>query len=340
MIAGHLITWAARSTARAPRWCLVNNFGSYAEIRTRSNRFAQAALALGLQPGERLAVLLDNSVESLDSLWRRKGRPGLRGPECPPHAGPNTWTSWPMPRPARCWWGRPSVTWRGLRQAAGRRLPSCACAGPGCGRRPGVTDWPPPSSAAPDRGASHRDRARPPDAHRLRQRHHRPPKGAYYTLERWRARLTNSLPGDGIRPCRWTTPCCMSAADPCRPAFICSPCFLRGARNVASSWTVSTRDVGAAIERTASRIDAGPRCGTGSSTRSRRREGDWSSVQRIHHSTAPTPVSLDPPRPGGIINPILRQQYSMTEAVQPLCVLYPHGCRATAPRRPDRLLAG
>ncbi len=50
---------------------------------------------------------------------------------------------------------------------------------------------------------------------------------------------------------------------------------------------------------------------------------DWSSLKRIHYGTAPTPVGLIR-RAQAIFGPILRQQYGMTEAVQPLTVLYPH----------------
>ncbi|HNR84504.1 AMP-binding protein, partial [Ottowia sp.] len=67
MIAGRLTTWAAAQHGARTAVVFGEQRYSHAEIEARSNRFAQAALALGLQPGERLAVLLDNSVESLDS---------------------------------------------------------------------------------------------------------------------------------------------------------------------------------------------------------------------------------------------------------------------------------
>jgi acyl-CoA synthetase (AMP-forming)/AMP-acid ligase II len=50
---------------------------------------------------------------------------------------------------------------------------------------------------------------------------------------------------------------------------------------------------------------------------------DLSSLRRIHYGTAPTPIptihqALE------MFGPILRQQYGMMEAAQPLCILYPH----------------
>ena len=56
MIAGRLTTWAAAQHGARTAVVFGEQRYSHAEIEARSNRFAQAALALGLQPGERLAV--------------------------------------------------------------------------------------------------------------------------------------------------------------------------------------------------------------------------------------------------------------------------------------------
>jgi acyl-CoA synthetase (AMP-forming)/AMP-acid ligase II len=50
---------------------------------------------------------------------------------------------------------------------------------------------------------------------------------------------------------------------------------------------------------------------------------DVSALRRVHYGTAPTPPSMLHEALQRL-GPILRQQYGMTEAVQPLCVLYPH----------------
>jgi acyl-CoA synthetase (AMP-forming)/AMP-acid ligase II len=54
--------------ATGRHWCSATRC-SHADVERRSNRWAQALLALGLQPGERVAVLLDNSVHSVDSVF-------------------------------------------------------------------------------------------------------------------------------------------------------------------------------------------------------------------------------------------------------------------------------
>ncbi|MBN8489005.1 MAG: AMP-binding protein, partial [Burkholderiales bacterium] len=69
MIAGRLISWAAAQHGERPSLVFGDRSYSHLEVDARSNRCAQALIALGLQPGERIAVLLENSVESLDSLF-------------------------------------------------------------------------------------------------------------------------------------------------------------------------------------------------------------------------------------------------------------------------------
>ena len=69
MIAGRLISWAAAQHGERPSLVFRERTYSHREVEARSNRFAQALIALGLRPGERVAVLLENSVESLDSLF-------------------------------------------------------------------------------------------------------------------------------------------------------------------------------------------------------------------------------------------------------------------------------
>lgn len=69
VVAGGLIHWAAAQHGPRPSLVLGERCFTHADIETRSNRMAQALIASGLQPGERLAVLLENSVESVDSVF-------------------------------------------------------------------------------------------------------------------------------------------------------------------------------------------------------------------------------------------------------------------------------
>ena len=232
MIAGHLITWAA--TQHGARTAVV--FGeqrfSHAEIETRSNRFAQAALALGLQPGERLAVLLDNSVESLDSGFGAE-KAGLtyvalnarhtrtEHLEILADAGAS----------AVLVGRRHGELATAFVQAAGRELPRLRHVLGLDVDAPGVTDWPRATAAAPDRppaieiGPEHLMRIAYTSGTTGR------PKGVAYTLERWQARLANHFLA---REYGLSVDDAMLHVGPLTHAagVYLFPCFLRGARNV------------------------------------------------------------------------------------------------------------
>ena len=51
MIAGRLISWAAARHGERPSLVFHDRNFSHLEIEERSNRFAQALIALGLRPG-------------------------------------------------------------------------------------------------------------------------------------------------------------------------------------------------------------------------------------------------------------------------------------------------
>ena len=69
MIAGGLVSWAAAQHGDRPSLVFGDQVLSHADVERLSNRWAQALLALGLAPGERVAVLLDNSVHSVASVF-------------------------------------------------------------------------------------------------------------------------------------------------------------------------------------------------------------------------------------------------------------------------------
>ena len=149
------------------------------------------------------------------------------------------------------------------------------------------------------------------------------PKGVAYTLERLHARMANHFLAMeyGL-----SVDDAMLHVGPLTHAagVYLFPCYLRGARNVIldrfdpASLLVAVAQhrithlmlVPTMMNRLVEAIEGGAR-------------GDWSSLKRIHYGTAPTPVSLIR-RAMKVFGPILRQQYGMTEAVQPLTVLYPH----------------
>jgi acyl-CoA synthetase (AMP-forming)/AMP-acid ligase II len=149
------------------------------------------------------------------------------------------------------------------------------------------------------------------------------PKGVAYTLQRLTARMANHFLAMEYA---LSVDDAMLHVGPLTHAagVYLFPCYLRGARNViqdrfdpASLLAAIGQHrithlmlVPTMLHRLVEAVEGGAR-------------GDWSSLKRIHYGTAPTPVSLIR-RAMKIFGPILRQQYGMTEAVQPLTVLYPH----------------
>ena len=66
LIAGHALSWAAWQFRERIAVQFRDRSFSYMQIERRSNQLANALLGLGAKPGERLAVLLNNSVESIE----------------------------------------------------------------------------------------------------------------------------------------------------------------------------------------------------------------------------------------------------------------------------------
>ena len=297
---------------------------SHTEVETRSNRMAQALIALGLRPGERLAVLLENSLHSVDSVFGAEkaaltfvalnarhtlaehldiledsqASAVLLGPQFEPFA-------------------------EALSQACGTRLPELRLI-----LSQGFT-----SVACVEIDAACAAAAATPPGLQVTHEHVSriaytsgttgKPKGVAYTVERWTARLNNHFLameyGLGVDDAMIHVGPLTHAAG-----VYLFPCFLRGARNVvqdrfdppellqaiARHRITHLMLVPTMMGRLVDAVEQGAPC-------------DLSSLRRIHYGTAPTAVSLIR-RAQAVFGPILRQQYGMTEAVQPLTVLYPH----------------
>jgi long-chain acyl-CoA synthetase len=229
----------ARSASATPR------------VETRSNRFAQALIALGLQPGERLAVLLENSVESLDSVFgAEKAAPDLCGAECPPHLAEHLEILADAQASAVLVGPRHGELATAFARPPWPRAAAVApCAGPGPVDAPGVVDWRRACAAAPEPAAIEIG-PDAPCAHRLHQRHHRRPKGVAYTVARLEARLANHFMAMeyGL-----SVDDAMLHVGPLTHAagVYLFPCFLRGARNVVLD-RFDPATLLAAVESTAS----------------------------------------------------------------------------------------
>lgn len=327
MIAGRLVSWAAAQHGDRPSLVFGERRYSHREVEARSNRFAQALIALGLQPGERFAVLLENSPESLDSLFGAEKAALACVALNARHTLAEHLEILDDAQAAAVLVGPPhGELASAFAAAAGTRLPELRhVLGLGLPppAHPQVLDFGAACTAAPEVppaievGPQHLMRIAYTSGTTGR------PKGVAYTLERWQARLANHFLAMeyGL-----SVDDAMLHVGPLTHAagVYLFPCFLRGARNVildrfdpTSLLAAIERErithlmlVPTMMSRLVEAIEGGLR-------------GDWSSLKRIHYGTAPTPVPLIR-RALRIFGPILRQQYGMTEAVQPLAVLYPH----------------
>ena len=324
MIAGRLISWAAAQHGARPSLVFRDRGFSHADIDARSNRFAQALIGLGLQPGERFAVLLENSVESLDSLF---GAEKAALTYVALNARHTLAEHLDILADAQASAVLVGPQFAGLAQAF------AAAAGRQCPELRHVLTLGAPPPGAVDFGTACAAANEQPPAIDIRPEHLMriaytsgttgKPKGVAYTLERLNARLANHFLAMeyGL-----SVDDAMLHVGPLTHAagVYLFPCYLRGARNVildrfdpasllaaiAQHRITHLMLVPTMMNRLVEAIEGGA-------------TGDWSSLKRIHYGTAPTPVSLIR-RAMKIFGPILRQQYGMTEAVQPLTVLYPH----------------
>lgn len=324
MIAGRLISWAASQHGPRPSLIFRDRGFSHADVEARSNRLAHALIGLGLLPGERIAVLLENSPESLDSLFGAEKAALTYVALNARHTLAEHLDVLADARASAVVVGPPFAGLAAAFAAArGDRLPDLRLVlglgvdGPGVGDLAAAcasaSEQPPAIEISPE--------------HLLRIAYTSGttgrPKGVAYTLERWQARLTNHFLAMeyGL-----SVDDAMLHVGPLTHAagVYLFPCFLRGARNVVQD-RFDPASLLAAVERhrithlmlvptMMSRLVEAIESGL---------NGDWSSLKRIHYGTAPTPVGLIR-RAQRIFGPILRQQYGMTEAVQPLTVLYPH----------------
>lgn len=321
-VAGRLITWAATQHGERPALVVHGGTYSHRDLERRSNRLAHALIGLGLRPGERVAVLLENSVHSLDAVFALEKAALCSVALNARHTAAEHLEVLADAQASAVIVGAAFAPMlEAFLQAAGRRVPELRLVlGWGEGA---PLDLQPRCDAAPDTPPGLR--VAPDHVMRIAYTSGTTgrPKGVAYTVERWQTRLANHFMAMEYGLSVDDT---MLHAGPLTHAagVHVLPCFLRGACNVvlgrfdplALLATVERHRVTqlmlvpTMMSRLVDAIEAGARA-------------DWSSLRRIHYGTAPTPVALVR-RAIAVFGPILRQQYGMTEAVQPLAVLYPH----------------
>ena len=324
MIAGALISWAAAQHGERPSLVFRERSFSHTQVEQRSNRMAHALIALGLKPGERLAVLLENSVESVDSVFGAEKAALTYVALNARHTLAEHMDILEDSQASAVLLG-PQFAAIATQLLAQRdtRVPQLRLVlGIGV-EAEGMTALQPLLDAAADT---------PPaieiDAQHLARIAYTSgttgrPKGVAYTVERLLARLNNHFLAMeyGL-----SVDDAMLHVGPLTHAagVYLFPCFLRGARNIVQDRFDAAALLAAIGQHRVSHLMLVP------TMMSRLVEAleagapaDLSSLRRIHYGTAPTPVSLIR-RAIAMFGPILRQQYGMTEAVQPLTVLYPH----------------
>ena len=347
MIAGAQISWAA--VQHGSRVALVCGSTSYThtDLDVRSNRLAQALIALGLQPQDRLAVLLENSVESVDSVFAAEKAALTYVALNARHtlaehvavlADAQACTVLLGPQFAAL---APALLAERDRGSAGL-LPFLKHIILSGRAEAGVLNLETLLQAAPqvapqiEIGPEHIVRIAYTSGTTGR------PKGVVYTQERIAARLANHFLAMEYA---LTPQDAMLHVGPLTHAagVYLFPCFLRGARNIILDrfdpqqmlQAIATHRIShlmlvpTMLSRLLDAIDAAQQAG---------RPPDLSSLRRIHYGTAPTPIPLLR-RALATFGPILRQQYGMTEAVQPLTVLYPDQHLSGANGRGDGALA-
>ena len=319
-----MISWAAAQHGDLPSLVFKDQIFSHTEVEARSNRMAHALIRLGLQPGERIAVLLENSVESVDSVF---GADKAALTYVALNARHTLAEHLAILADAQVSAVLLGPQFEGIGQALALRDPhqlpdlkhilSLGFAGQGIEPLEPLLAHASDTAPAIEVGPAHIARIAYTSGTTGQ------PKGVVYTQERLLARLNAHFLAMEYS---LTYEDAMLHVGPLTHAagVYLFPCFLRGARNIiqdrfepaAMFASIATHRVThlmlvpTMMTRLVEAIENGA-------------QADLTSLKRIHYGTAPTPVALLR-RAIQVFGPILRQQYGMTEAVQPLTVLYPH----------------
>lgn len=318
-VAGRMLTWAAAQHRERNALIVHGRSYSFVEVEARTNRLANALIALGLQPGERFAVLLGNSVHCVDSIFGAEKAALTYLPLNARHTLHEHADILNDAEVAAVLIG-PQFAAVGAQLAA--RVPSLKHVIALDWSAAGTTDYDSLVRAAADTapaiqvGADHLIRIAYTSGTTGK------PKGVAYTLERWQARLTNHFMA--MEYALGHDDAMLHVGPLTHAAGIhLLPCYLRGTCNVIEDKfdaevalkaieqhrITQLMLVPTMLSRLLDVMDSGAKA-------------DVSSLRIIHYGTAPTSAALLK-RAIAVFGPILRQQYGMTEAVQPLAVLYP-----------------
>jgi len=319
-IAGHALSWAAGQFRDRPAVVFRDRSYTYTQIERRSNQLANALIGLGQLPGERVAVLLNNSVQGIESQFAAEkaaqgyvalnARHTLREQAgILNDAEASVLIAGPEFREIAL---QVKALVPSLRHVIGVHWHEAGALG---------------YDALLSQAADSAPRLKVPADLLLRIAYTSgttgQPKGVAYSIERWEARLANHFAameyGLGIDDAMLHVGPLTHAAG-----VHLLPCYLRGARNiVADKFDPEQVLAQIASDRISQLMMVPTMMGRLLETLAANPGADLSALRRVHYGTAPTPTSMVHEALERL-GPILRQQYGMTEAVQPLCVLYPH----------------
>ena len=319
-IAGHALSWAAAQFRDRPAVVFRDCSFSYMQIERRSNRLANALIGLGQRPGERVAVLLNNSVESIESQFAAE-----KAAQC--YVALNVRHTL-REQAAILNDAEASVLIAGaefheLALQLRPLVPSLRHVIGVAWLDAGVAGYASLLERASDRAPG----LKVPADLLLRIAYTSgttgQPKGVAYTIERFERRLANHF---GAMEYGLGVDDAMLHVGPLTHAagVHLLPCYLRGARNfVADRFDPEQVLAQIAADRISQLMVVPTMLGRLLEALAVDPGADLSALRRVHYGTAPTPTSMIAEALHRL-GPVLRQQYGMTEAVQPLCVLYPH----------------
>jgi acyl-CoA synthetase (AMP-forming)/AMP-acid ligase II len=316
--AGYDIRWAAEQFRERPAVVFRDRTYSFREVNGRANRLANGLRALGLQTGDRVGVLVNNSVHSVDAVFGL-----LKGGFCivalnsrhalPEHLGILT--------DAGCKAVIVASPYSDMIRAVAANAPAL--------RHIIGIGWQPKTGLAYDaflEGASDKEPALEIPADTISRLTYTSgttgkPKGVVGTHRRHNARLANFF-----QTCEYAlgSDQTMGQVGPLSHVAgnYLQPCFVRGAKTIIFERYDPT-DLQAAIqEHGINHLLLVPTMIVRFVAALEPEKYDLSTLTRINYGTAPIPV--DVLRRGiDILGPVFRQHYGMSEANSPLTLLYP-----------------